>query len=93
MTSDPTDRLSVDALHSLGLTAREAEVLQHVAGGKTNAEVGETLSVSPRTVQKHLEQVFRKLGVRSRSAAVACVLGLEDVAELAFAPWLTQAWM
>ncbi|WP_045224357.1 response regulator transcription factor [Methyloterricola oryzae] len=56
---------------SLGLTFKEAEVLMWVARGKTNREVGMILGSSPRTVNKHLEHVFEKLGVETRSAAVA----------------------
>jgi DNA-binding CsgD family transcriptional regulator len=51
------------------LTAREHEVLVLVADGKTNHQVAGRLSVSPRTVQKHLEHVYDKLGVRTRTAA------------------------
>lgn len=58
------------ALESLGLTEREAEVLAWVAQGKTNPEVGIILGMSSRTVQKHLEHVFEKLGVESRTAAI-----------------------
>jgi len=58
------------ALESLGLTEREAEVLAWVAQGKTNPEVGIILGMSARTVQKHLEHVFEKLGVESRTAAI-----------------------
>jgi DNA-binding CsgD family transcriptional regulator len=59
------------ALESLGLTNREAEVLHWVAQGKTDAEIGTILGVSPRTVQKHLEQIYQKLGVENRTAAAA----------------------
>ena len=58
------------ALQGLGLTDREAEVLAWVAQGKTNREIGTILSMSSRTVQKHLEHVFEKLGVESRTAAI-----------------------
>jgi DNA-binding CsgD family transcriptional regulator len=58
------------ALGSLNLTPREAEVLSWVAQGKTNREVGLILTSSARTVQKHLEHVFQKLGVESRTAAI-----------------------
>ena len=51
------------------LTPREAEVMGWVAVGKTNAEVAEVLRLSSRTVQKHLEHVFEKLGVETRTAA------------------------
>lgn len=52
-----------------GLTAREHEVLSWVAHGKTNVEIGLILSLSDRTVDKHLERIFEKLGVESRTAA------------------------
>lgn len=51
------------------LTRREREVLDWVARGKTNADIGAILGMSPRTAQKHLESVFVKLGVESRTAA------------------------
>lgn len=54
-----------------GLTRREAEVLLWVSYGKTNKTISEILGISPRTVNKHLEQVFRKLGVETRAAAAA----------------------
>ncbi len=58
----------------LDLTLRESQVLFWVANGKTNREIGEILNVSPRTVNKHLEQVFPKLGVENRTAAAAIAL-------------------
>ena len=54
-----------------GLTPREAEVLGWVARGKTNAEIGVALFISAQTVRKHLENIFNKLGVRTRTAAAA----------------------
>jgi DNA-binding NarL/FixJ family response regulator len=51
------------------LTQREAEVLFWVCKGKTNKDIGEILDTSPRTVNKHLEHVFEKLGVETRTAA------------------------
>ncbi|MBV8605588.1 MAG: response regulator [Pelomonas sp.] len=62
------------------LTVREAEVLYWLARGKTNADIGTILGTSPRTVQKHLEHVFEKLGVETRSAAAA--LAVSRVREL-----------
>ncbi|MDO9105249.1 MAG: response regulator transcription factor [Methylovulum sp.] len=59
---------------SLGLTFREAEILMWISRGKTNKEVGLILDSSPRTVNKHLEHIFEKLGVATRAAAVAMVL-------------------
>jgi DNA-binding CsgD family transcriptional regulator len=53
------------------LTAREREVLELVAEGRTNAEIAVTLWISPGTVRKHLENIFEKLGVHTRTAAVA----------------------
>ncbi|MGY4827200.1 response regulator [Sphaerotilaceae bacterium SBD11-9] len=58
-------------LSTASLTPREAEVLSWVAKGKTNRDVGEILGMSPRTVNKHLEHVFEKLGVETRAAAAA----------------------
>jgi len=58
-------------LEAVGLTARELEVLREVERGGTDGEIGEALGISRRTVQKHLEHVFRKLGVGTRTAAVA----------------------
>ncbi|MGR9116870.1 MAG: response regulator [Gammaproteobacteria bacterium] len=60
--------------NSFGLTAREAEILMWISRGKTNKEVGLILETSPRTVNKHLEHIFEKLGVPTRTAAVAKVL-------------------
>jgi DNA-binding CsgD family transcriptional regulator len=54
-----------------GLTKREWQVLRLVARGKTNREIAGLLSLSPGTIRKHLENVFRKLGVHTRTAAVA----------------------
>ena len=54
-----------------GLTAREVEVLVLVAAGKTNQEIAAELVVSPHTVRRHLQNIFTKLGVSSRAAAVS----------------------
>jgi DNA-binding CsgD family transcriptional regulator len=53
------------------LTDRELQVVAWVATGKTNAEIAQRLYLSPRTVQKHLEHVYEKLGVRTRTEAAA----------------------
>jgi DNA-binding CsgD family transcriptional regulator len=70
------EREPIDAEHlaSLPLTRREREVLTLVMGGKTNADIAMLLTISPRTVQKHLEHVFQKLGVETRTAAAMCAL-------------------
>lgn len=62
-------RPAAKALEALGLTRREAEVLNWVARGKTNPEIAILCDISRRTVQKHLEHVFQKLGVETRTAA------------------------
>ena len=53
------------------LTARQEQVLRLVAHGLTDAAIGHRLGCSPRTVDKHLEQIYRKLGVSCRAAAIA----------------------
>jgi DNA-binding NarL/FixJ family response regulator len=58
-------------LQAAALTQRESEVLSWVAKGKTNRDIAEILGMSPRTVNKHLEHIFDKLGVETRSAAAA----------------------
>jgi DNA-binding CsgD family transcriptional regulator len=60
---------------NFGLSAREAEVLLWVARGKPNKDVSEILGISPRTVNKHLEQIFTKLGVENRASAAALTVG------------------
>ncbi|MBB4842690.1 DNA-binding NarL/FixJ family response regulator [Paucibacter oligotrophus] len=57
--------------HQTALTSREAEVLSWLSKGKTNRDIADILSISPRTVNKHLEHLFEKLGVETRSAAAA----------------------
>lgn len=52
------------------LTAREREVLDWLAAGKTNRDIASILGAKPRTVEKHLEHIFVKLGVETRTAAV-----------------------
>jgi DNA-binding NarL/FixJ family response regulator len=62
-----------------GLTQRESEVLLWIARGKSNRDIGEILGLSPRTVNKHLEQVYAKLGVENRaSAAIKAVQVLQS---------------
>jgi DNA-binding CsgD family transcriptional regulator len=61
------------------LTARELEVLALVAGGRTNRQIATVLVISPHAVRRHLQNVFRKLGVSSRAAATAYALRHELV--------------
>lgn len=58
-------------LIQLGLTPRQSEVLYWIAQGKTNAETAIILGTSPRTVDKHVEQLLERLGVENRLAAAA----------------------
>ncbi|MGR4868166.1 response regulator transcription factor [Variovorax sp. LARHSF232] len=57
------------------LTPREREVLRWLATGKTDADIAAMLGISARTVQKHLEHMYVKLGVETRTAAVMRTLG------------------
>lgn len=70
LQNDPSS-LSVNALLAQGLTPREAEVLQWIALGKTNQDIASILGTSPRTVQKQVERILKKLNVETRTAAVA----------------------
>ena len=54
-----------------GLTAREVEILRHVAAGKTNPEIAAELYLSDKTIARHLSNIFTKLDVTSRTAAAA----------------------
>jgi DNA-binding CsgD family transcriptional regulator len=60
---------TISAFKTLGMTRRETDVLLWIARGQSNAEIGDSLCISPRTVKKHLEHIFSKLGVKTRLAA------------------------
>jgi DNA-binding CsgD family transcriptional regulator len=68
-------KFSLEAIAALGLTKREAEVLFWITQGQDNTEVALTLYISQRTVKKHLEHIYKKLGVSSRAAAIAHAVG------------------
>ncbi len=73
--SESSDESTIEALGlAFKLTAREAEVLYWVVQGKTNRDIGDILGTSPRTVHKHLEHVFEKLGVETRTAAAGLAM-------------------
>lgn len=74
------ERTASDAasLRSLGLTTRETEVLYWVSRGRTNAEIASILDIRPRTVGKHLERIFERLGVENRTAAASRALDLRS---------------
>lgn len=58
----------------LGVSTREGEVLAWIANGKSNKDIATILGLSPRTVTKHLEQIFQKLGVENRTSAAITAL-------------------
>jgi CheY-like chemotaxis protein/DNA-binding CsgD family transcriptional regulator len=69
------DAAAVEAtMQAFGLTLKESEVLYWVARGKTNRDIGDILGSSPATVKKHLEHVYVKLGVETRTAAAAMAM-------------------
>jgi DNA-binding NarL/FixJ family response regulator len=63
----------------LGLTTREGEVLSWLSKGKTNRDIAQILGLSPRTVDKHLEQIYSKLGVENRTAAAAIAVNAKNL--------------
>jgi len=73
---EENDASAVESLiAAFRLTQREAEVLYWVVQGKTSKDIGDILGSSPRTVNKHLEHVFEKLGVETRTAAANLAMG------------------
>jgi DNA-binding CsgD family transcriptional regulator len=70
--------VGADHLAELPVTGREREVLALVAAGRTNGEIAAVLAISARTVQKHLEHIFQKLGVETRTAAAVRALAAAD---------------
>jgi DNA-binding NarL/FixJ family response regulator len=57
-----------------GLTDREVEVLRHLARGLTNKEIASALDISTKTAGHHVQHLFEKLGVTTRSAAAVCAI-------------------
>lgn len=66
-----TQKSPSDLKDNLPITKRESEVLYWVSYGKTSWEISQILEMSPRTVNKHLEQIYKKLGVDNRTSAAA----------------------
>ena len=62
--------------NTFGLTVREAEVLSWITNGKSNRDIGTILNLSPRTINKHLEHIHRKLGVENRTSAAAMAINI-----------------
>ena len=71
LAKDSGASLPQEFSRDLGLTSREGEVLSWLSKGKTNRDIAQILGLSPRTVDKHLEQIYSKLGVENRTAAAA----------------------
>jgi DNA-binding response OmpR family regulator/DNA-binding CsgD family transcriptional regulator len=71
LARDSTPERPDDVGKELGLTSREGEVLSWLSKGKTNRDIAQILGLSPRTIDKHLEQIYAKLGVENRTAAAA----------------------
>ena len=75
LETEPAVSAVESRLKHAALTARETEVLSWIAKGKTNRDIAEILSLSHRTVNKHLEHIYQKLGVETRAAAAAVAMG------------------
>jgi DNA-binding NarL/FixJ family response regulator len=71
LAKDSSASIPAQFSSELGLTIREGEVLSWLSKGKTNRDIAQILGLSPRTVDKHLEQIYAKLGVENRTAAAA----------------------
>jgi DNA-binding NarL/FixJ family response regulator len=71
LAKDTSTNAPAEFSSELGLTTREGEVLSWLSKGKTNRDIAQILGLSPRTVDKHLEQIYAKLGVENRTAAAA----------------------
>ena len=71
LAKDSGTNMPAEFSSELGLTSREGEVLSWLSKGKTNRDIAQILGLSPRTVDKHLEQIYAKLGVENRTAAAA----------------------
>jgi DNA-binding CsgD family transcriptional regulator len=78
LMKDERTQLRATHLVQLPVTEREREILALVAAGKTNGEIAAVLAISDRTVQKHLEHIFQKLGVETRTAAAVRALTAAD---------------
>jgi DNA-binding NarL/FixJ family response regulator len=71
LARDSSADMPAEFSNEFGLTVREGEVLSWLSKGKTNRDIAQILGLSPRTVDKHLEQIYAKLGVENRTAAAA----------------------
>jgi DNA-binding response OmpR family regulator/DNA-binding CsgD family transcriptional regulator len=76
LTRQTETHLEETLARSLPVTLREAEVLLWLSRGKSNRDIAEILNLSPRTVNKHLEQIFKKIGVENRTSAAGIAIRL-----------------
>ncbi|MDZ4402066.1 LuxR C-terminal-related transcriptional regulator [Prosthecobacter sp.] len=74
LVREESAKISIERLQNLDLTEREAEVMHWVCEGKKNPEIAEILAIAPRTVNHHIEHIFKKLGVDNRQKAVKTVM-------------------
>ncbi|MBB3932176.1 DNA-binding response OmpR family regulator/DNA-binding CsgD family transcriptional regulator [Kaistia hirudinis] len=74
LTADDESGHEAALRRQFAVTQREAEVLLWIARGKSNRDIGEILGLSPRTVNKHLETIYQKLGVENRASAAIVAL-------------------
>lgn len=70
-----SDPLSEEAMRERGLTAREAQIFSRLASGATSQAVGQELGISVRTVEKHVQNIYARIGARNRSEAISILLG------------------
>ena len=84
-----SDPLSEEAMRDRGLTAREAQIFSRLAAGKTSQAVGQELGISVRTVEKHVQNIYARIGARNRSEAISILLGKGVAASLAVSAALT----
>jgi DNA-binding CsgD family transcriptional regulator len=73
-----TDGSPADA-RDLGLSAREAEIMSLIAGGRTNGEIAAQLFLAEKTVKNHVNRIYSKLSVASRDAAISRWLGNREI--------------
>jgi DNA-binding CsgD family transcriptional regulator len=78
LAKDTSADMPAEFSSELGLTSREGEVLSWLSKGKTNRDIAQILGLSPRTVDKHLEQIYSKLGVENRTAAAAIAVNAKN---------------
>ena len=78
LAKDTSGDMPAEFSSELGLTMREGEVLSWLSKGKTNRDIAQILGLSPRTVDKHLEQIYSKLGVENRTAAATIAVNTKN---------------